>query len=242
VQAARLAAAGVRGFQYPLEGKAGFFRLYANGDYDPEVLTEGQGSAFHGEQVSFKIWPSCRGTHAFIEAALALVGEHDLDPAQIDQVRLSAGPVQTMLMEPREQKLAPRSPINAKFSLPFTVGAALTKGRITLDDFTPEALSDPDTLAMAARVTYALKSGWGPERNASGVTELMLKDGRTLGMQVDHAKGSPHNPLSRSELIAKFKDCAQRARRPLEAMEADRWAKTVFALEDADDAPRAILG
>ena len=242
VQAARLAAAGVRGFQHPLEGKAGFFRLYANGDYDPDVLTEALGSVFHGEQVSFKIWPSCRGTHAFIEAALALAAEHDLDPSQVDQVRLSAGPVQTMLMEPREQKLAPQSPINAKFSLPFTVAAALTKGRITLDDFTPGALSDPDTLAMAQRVTYALKPGWGPERNAGGVTELLLKDGRTLSMQVDHAKGSPHNPLSRAELIAKFKDCARRARRPVTGAEADRWASAVLSLEDADDAARAIFG
>ena len=242
VQSARLAAAGVRGFQEPLEGKAGFFRLYGEDDYDVRVLTTGLGSTFNGEQVSFKIWPSCRGTHAFIEAALALVAEHDLKADQIDRVRLSAGPVQTMLMEPRGQKPAPQSPINAKFSLPFTVGAALTKGRITLDDFTPEALSDRETLAMAERVTYALKPGWGPERNAAGVTELRLKDGRTLSMQVDHAKGSPHNPLSRSELIAKFKDCAQRARQPLESTEADRWAKTVLALEDAADAPRAILG
>lgn len=242
VQAARLAAAGVRGFQHPLEGKAGFFRLYANGDYDPDVLTEALGSVFHGEQVSFKIWPSCRGTHAFIEAALALVAEHGLKADQVDQVRLSAGPVQTMLMEPREQKLAPQSPINAKFSLPFTVAAALTKGRITLDDFTPRALSDPDTLAMAQRVTYALKPGWGPERNAGGVTELLLKDGRTLSMQVDHAKGSPHNPLSRAELIAKFKDCARRARQPVTGAEADRWASAVLSLEHADDAARAIFG
>lgn len=242
VQAARLAAVGVRGFQHPLEGKAGFFRLYANGDYDPQVLTDGLGRVFHGEQVSFKAWPSCRGTHAFVEAALALAAGHDLDPSQIEQVRLFAGPVQTMLMEPREQKLEPRSPINAKFSLPFTVGAALTKGRITLDDFTPEALADADTLAMAARVTYALVPGWGAERNASGITELDLKDGRTLRKQVNHAKGSPHNPLTRAELVAKFKDCARRARRPMGGADSDRLAAAVLALEDAADAPRAILG
>ena len=242
VQAVRLAAAGVRGFQHPLEGKAGFFRLYANGDYDPAVLTDGLGRAFHGEQVSFKIWPSCRGTHAFIEAVLALAVEHDLDPGQIEGVRLSAGPVQTMLMEPRDQKLAPQSPINAKFSLPFTVGAALTKGRITLDDFTPEALADADTLAMAGRVTYDLIPGWGAERNASGVTELALKDGRTLRRQIDHAKGSPQNPLSRSELVAKFKDCARRARKPLDGVEADRWATAVLALDHASDVAGAIFG
>lgn len=242
VQAARLAAAGVRGFQHPLEGTAGFFRLYANADYDAGVLTDGLGSVFHGEQVSFKIWPSCRGTHAFVEAALALVADHGLDAQDIGEVRLSAGPVQTMLMEPRTQKLAPQSPINAKFSLPFTVGTALTKGHVTLDDFGPESLRDAQTLAMAQRVTYAVIPEWGPERNASGITELVLTDGRTLRMQVDHAKGSPHNPLDRSDLVLKFKDCARRAHRPVQEAEADRWAAGVFALDSEPDAVGVLVG
>jgi 2-methylcitrate dehydratase PrpD len=46
VQSSALAARGVRGFEAPLEGKAGFFQLYAEGHYDPSVMRDGLGEHF----------------------------------------------------------------------------------------------------------------------------------------------------------------------------------------------------
>ena len=72
VVAAQLAQRGVSGFERPFEGNAGFFATFARGNYDPQLLLRGLGREFLGERISFKPWPSCRGTHAFIECALKI--------------------------------------------------------------------------------------------------------------------------------------------------------------------------
>ena len=241
VLSARLARDGVRGFDQPLEGKAGFFALYARGDYDQDILLRDLGTVFHGAFVSFKVWPSCRGTHAFVEAALDLLQAGGFALSDIETIALRSGPLQRMLMEPRDQKLAPQSPINAKFSLPFTVGLALSRRRVTLDDFGPESLADPAILSLARRVTYDEIPGWGMDRAASGELDLRLKDGRVLSRTVDPARGHPQNPVSRDELAAKFRDCAARAANPPSAAESDRLIAAVLALETAPDVGRALF-
>lgn len=71
VQAAVLAEHGVAGFKHALEGKAGFYALYADGKFDPDVLLAPFDGRYWIEQLTFKPWPSCRGTHPFIEMAAA---------------------------------------------------------------------------------------------------------------------------------------------------------------------------
>ncbi|MFC3068883.1 MmgE/PrpD family protein [Phenylobacterium soli] len=242
VQSVRLAAAGIKGFEAPLEGRAGFFELYARGGYDPAVLTDGLGERFLSERVSFKVWPSCRGTHAYIEAALGLMAAHGFGADEVAAVDLGIGPIQRMLVEPAAQKRAPVSPINAKFSLPYTVACALVRGRVGLDDFGPESLADPAILAMAGRVSWREVEGWGAAEAASGELTLRLTSGQALKGRIERARGAPDNPVSREELIAKFEDCAGRAVNPLSRSEARGWVEAVFALEAAPDAARAILG
>ena len=123
VQSSAMAALGVRGFDEPLEGKAGFFRLYAEGQYDPAVLLDALGTRFWIEQLSFKRWPACRGTHAYIEAAQTLRARHGIAPGRIVEVVATGGEVQRMLVEPAARKVAPTTAIDAKFSIPFTVAA-----------------------------------------------------------------------------------------------------------------------
>jgi 2-methylcitrate dehydratase PrpD len=240
VLAAELARRGVRGFEAPFEGKAGFFALYAASDYDADVLTGDLGRRFLGEDVSFKFWPSCRGTHAFIEAALAMRAEgvRAQDIAHIDMAGIA---MLTMLIEPTAQKRAPATAIDAKFSLPFTVATAFEKGAVTLDSFSPEARADRAVLALAGRTSFAARADWGPERTASGVLSVALRDGRVRTREIAHAFGHPNNPMSREALIEKFHQCADRAAHPWPQARRARVIASVFALERAADAARALL-
>src|SRR5262249_22557852 len=128
-----LARSGVRGFETPLEGKGGFFRLYVDDKYDPADLLSGLGEHFHIDRLSFKPWPACRGTHAYIELAQQLQREARFDWREVERITLTTGIVQRMLVEPRARKQAPATAIDAKFSLPFTVALALVRGDVTLD-------------------------------------------------------------------------------------------------------------
>jgi 2-methylcitrate dehydratase PrpD len=73
-------------------------------------------------------------------------------------------------------------------------------------------------------------------RNFAEVT-LYLRCGRVFSRRVDHARGSPRNPLSDDELVAKFRDAAGAALTPAEA---DRAIDTLWRLDALDDVRPAI--
>jgi 2-methylcitrate dehydratase PrpD len=208
--AATLAQRGVRGHHTALEGKAGLFALFARGAWRPETVTASLGEKFHGEDLSFKPWPSCRGTHAFIEAALLL--RRDIpDLSEITTIAASGPPLLTMLVEPTTQKRAPVTAIDAKFSLPFCIAAALSTGAVTLPTFFEAGRHHAETLALAKLVNFNPDPSLGMKDAASGILTIRLRDGRSLTHTVAQARGSPANPLDDEALLQKFGDCADYA-------------------------------
>jgi 2-methylcitrate dehydratase PrpD len=235
IVSAQLAARGVRGFDSPFEGKAGFFRLYVQGEYDPDTMIDGLGTAFWIERLSFKPWPSCRGTHGYIEAVLHLSQVHRLAWSDIAEIRLEGGEVQQMLFDPELRKKNPATAIDAKFSLPFTVALALVRRHVGLDDFTPESLVDPDILSVARRVGFRQRQDWGRDRAASAAIELIMSNGTIFSAEVETPLGHPDRPLTDKQLRAKYLDCAKRAASPLSPARADALADEIFALETVAD-------
>lgn len=234
VQAAQLAARGVAAFNEAFEGKAGFYALYARGAYAPERVLDGLGERFEGAGVSFKPWPACRGTHAFIEAALGMGVKAD----EVAGVTFAGDPAMRMLFEPFSQKAAPVTAIDAKFSLPFTVASALVNGKVDLMSYAPEALTDAAVLSLAARSAYRDEAG----TMTRGTLEVALADGRMLRRTIDHPKGHPSSPMTDEELAAKFFDCAGHAAKPAVRKRLERFADEVFRLERLGDVSRLTAG
>lgn len=230
-----LAREGVRGFDAPIEGESGFFRSFAGGHYDPAALLTNLGSSNAIDALSFKPWPACRGTHAFIESVEVLRAAHDLTVGDIRTIDAIGGPVQRMLIAPIERKRAPATAIDAKFSIPFCVGAALTQRSVDLDTFAPARLSDPDILTAAALVHFDEQGDWPRSRAAAGGLRIHLHDGRVLEHFVEQPRGHPDNPLDDEALIAKFVMCANHAAVPLAADEAQRLARNILTIDEAVD-------
>ena len=211
ITSALLARRGVRGFEQPFEGKAGFFRLFVDGHYDEAVILDRLGAHFWIDQLTFKRWPCCRGTHAYIEAVEMIRARESLDWRDISKAILFGGEIQAMLAEPVARKRRPETAIEAKFSLPFTVASAIVHGDVTLDSFTQAALGDAEILAMAERIEFREADGWGRARPAGGEIELHLRDGRIITERIELAQGHPDRPLSDETLRRKFLECAGRA-------------------------------
>lgn len=231
VQAVLLAKRGVRGFDAPIEGKAGFYALFARGGYDPAPILDGLGERFYGEQLSFKPWPSCRGTHAAIEAILAEAP----DPTTIESVTVTAAPFLTMLFEPEAQKRRPQTAIDAKFSLPFTVATAAIRREVTLESFTPEALADPRIHALAERVRLFPEAG-SADLTAATI-DIAFTDGASTSTRIVHPLGHPSNPLDDSAIDAKFRMCAALALVPPDAGALLRALRALPSLADVADLP-----
>jgi 2-methylcitrate dehydratase PrpD len=238
---ALLAQRGVAGFEQPFEGRAGLYALYARGAWDARTLIERLGSHFHGAQVSFKPWPSCRGTHALIEAALELRRQHHWSVADIDSVRARGGPIQRMLAEPRAQKLQPQTAIDAKFSIPFTVATALIHGEVTLERFTSAALSDERVLSLARRVSFEIDPAVDSAEGTAGELQITLHDRQCFAMRIVHPRGHGSKPLSWEDLVAKFNMCATHAVRPPSPAQSARLIAAVRNLEAIDDVGSALF-
>lgn len=234
VQVALLARAGVRGFDAPLEGRDGFYRLFASGHYDADILVNDMGQLWHIENLSFKPWPSCRGTHAAIECALEM--RRHFDWRMVRHIGIEGCEVHRMLAEPAARKAAPQTAIDAKFSLPFTVASALVMGKVDLDSFTPGALAHADVLTLAQMASFRRREDWSPEQAVSGALEITLADGRCLRHEVLVPQGAPTRPLSAGQLVAKFVDCAGRAAHALPAHPAATLAERLLRLDNEEDA------
>jgi 2-methylcitrate dehydratase PrpD len=233
VTSAMLAATGVRGFDRPFEGHGGFYRLFANGACDDEALFAELGQRFYIDELSFKPWPCCRGTHPYIEAAQHLRAEHAIDWRHIRSVRARIGPVQRMLSEPVERKRAPSTVIDAKFSIPFTIATAFIEPEVNLDSFSIDRLSRQDVLSVSQRVAFDYQ-----EQSTSateGAVQIELDDGRCFTAEIPQALGHPTRPLDDSRLSAKFIDCAMRAAKPMSKQQAGAFASRLMSAEQVYD-------
>ena len=240
VISAQLAARGAAGFEQPLEGKAGLFRLYARDEYDLSMLTNGLGEIFEGANVSFKPWPSCRGTHSFIEATLDILNTHDIKPADIKDIKLfiSPSPLNRALCEPLETKRRQKTAIDAKFSIPFTVALASVGKGVSLRHFTPQALTDPEVLEVAQKVSYESDSGLEP---GEGLVEFRIKGELVRSKTPAFTYGHPNNPVSTEALVSKVLDCAGHSVEQIPEDNLNKLIELILHLEDIKRIEKEVL-
>ena len=233
ILAAQLAQEGISAAKDPLCGKHGLYHQYYRGEFNASALIEGLGKEYRFENVSFKPYPSCRDSHTSIDAALRLSIAHDIKPEQVDTILLTVGPMGEKLCFPAENKSQPRNSIEAKFSLPFTVATAIVHRRVALIDFTDSGINDPAILDLARRVNYQRKPG--STGLDPGIVDIRLKNGEILHSEVNTPPGSPQSPMSKSELIDKFKDCMTYSLKTLTSSDVDAIIAFIDDLEHQKD-------
>ncbi len=234
VLSALLAQQGVTGFEQPLEGQAGLYSMYARGSYDPLKLTSELGKTFEGGNVSFKPYPSCRGTHPYIDGVLEILHARHLRPGEVEAIHVVVSSVNQMLCEPLEVKRKPATVIDAKFSLPFVIATALAHAQVTLDQFTPQALADRAVGELARKVSFEVDPGLTRSQAAQGRLDIRTST-ESFSKNVDVAYGHPSNPMSREALVDKFMHCARHAVKPFSQARLKRIVDLVLNLEKVGD-------
>ncbi|MGG4554625.1 MmgE/PrpD family protein [Paenibacillus humicus] len=240
VMSSMLAVEGISGFTEPFEGRMGFFHAFAGGRYNLLRLVENLGSVFEGANVSFKPWPSCGGTHAFIEAAMRIRNEYMIKPEEITAVEVIVNPVFQMLCEPAQSKRRPATAIDAKFSLPFVTATALHYGNVGLDHFAAEALQNEQVLKLADKVVYQIDHAAARAEAVGGALKVITGRG-AFYVKVDKPFGHPEQPMSEQMLMTKFRDCARYAERPLSDEHIDQLVERVMNLEQVKDVSQDLM-
>jgi len=187
-----------RGYTGPVtifEGKYGFLNAFSfERTYDTERITKGLGEVFVGHETAFKPYPCCRFLHQVIDGVLDMVKRDNVTPDALEELRIKTFRVGIdTLMRPEGRRYRPRTTVDAQFSIPFVVGAAVVRQRISLSEFSEEAIHDPEILRVASKVKgeedLEYTQGY-PEKFPTSI-EIRLKDGRKLTRYVDIPSGDP---------------------------------------------------
>ncbi len=201
--AADLAARGFTGPRRILEGERGLFAATAP-NAAPERVVDGLDTVspvFKIGGVSLKPHASCRHTHASIDVSLGL--RRRLEGRAVERVEIDTYQAALDLCDDSE----PRTPYAAQFSLQHCVALALTRGHVTLEDFTPASIADPAVRGLLPRISALarsdLESRYPVEWPAR--IRLVLEGGERLDGAVTHPRGDPESPLNRAELEEKFR-------------------------------------
>ena len=232
VEAALLAAAGATGPAGVIDGRYGLFATHL-GHAHAEAIgaqLDDLGARWETAAMAIKPYPCCHFMHGALEAIASL----DLaagDVLGID-VRVADAGV-GLILEPAAEKPRPRTPYDAKFSLPFTAGALLVHGRVGVATFTADGIDDEAAVVVAERMSYQPVPLAEMANAFGGSVAVRTADVRTLEAVVEHPRGSLAAPMTIDEVRAKFRDNASLALAPgaVLALEA--------AILGADEAQRA---
>lgn len=222
------ASAGFTGLQRGIERH---LDRVSRSDFERTALGADLGERYEISRGYFKRHSACRYTHGAIDAVARLQSAEGLTPSDVASVL-----VETYESAATLDDTAPENPLQARFSIPFTVATRLVRGHAGKEAFEPNAL-DATTLDLAGAVEVESASDLAervPDVRASRVTATTT-DGRTLTEEVEFPAGDDRNPLSRAQLREKFHSLVDPV---VGSSTGDRLLETVLDLPDAH--PRGI--
>ncbi len=239
VLSADLARQGFTGASRILEGARGFFRATST-DFDATRITDGLGTHWKVSENCFKLHSCCGHTHSAIDLALEYRTAADwAGVASVEVATYASG--YEIVKEPN-----PKTPYQAKFSLPYCVAAALVEGRVGLGQFTPDrfaepGVTDPRIRPLLDRILVSVDPGITARYPAEWGTRIRFtrKDGTGSEMSAAFPKGNPENPVTTEALEAKLRDLVSPR---LGGAAAERAIAAVGALDGCVDMAGAFAG
>jgi len=148
-----------------------------------------------------KPFAAVRHTHYGVEAALRLRRNPAFSLDRIRAIKLQIYPEAVQYCGIR----APRTAIQAQFSLSYAIAAALKFG-----DLGPEAYRDVGDAALV-RLERSVVVEAEPSRVRRGATLTLDIGGDTLSETVDDVAGDASRPMTKTEVVAKFHRYAEPA-------------------------------
>jgi len=216
VMAAMLAREGMTASHDAFEHRQGFFNVFNGaGNYDADAVMRDWAAPLDivAPGIAVKQYPCCGSTHPAIDAMLDLVHAHDLTPENVAHVLSWTHPRRLA----HTNRPTVRSALDAKFSLQYCLARALMDRQVVLSQFDGDAHLDARVAAVMARIEAAPHPQMSLTSKAHFGAEVTVTttDGRRLTKAVDIALGrTSENPLPRSRLETKFRDCAGRVLKP----------------------------
>ena len=236
IVACDMAARGLAAPQAVFEGPFGFFPLFEGGHALGPVLDR-LGGAWRVTEISHKPFPSGRATHAVVDACLGFRGRlgpgREVDGDAVEQITARVPPLVHHLVG---RTVTHDMDVNyARLCCRYVAACALLRGRVGPEDFSPDAMRDPDTLALARRVDVVVDGNPDPNALVPVTVEIALRDGRSETGHIEVMYGHPARPMNRGAQLDKFRRNCAAAARPVPPEAVERLIAAVARLESLPD-------
>lgn len=224
VTSALLVQAGWTGVDDILSGKDNFFAAY-NPHADPAGLIDKLGERYEVTRTNIKKWPVGSPIQAALDAIVILRKQHPFEAAQVREVSVRLATDEAAIVNNREIP---------DICLQHMITVMLLDKTVTFASAHDGArLKDPATLRERAKVQLipdAELERLMPLRVA--IVDVSLTDGSRVTQRVDNVRGTPENPMTREEVIAKASDLITPV---LGAAKCSSLIERVFHLESVSD-------
>ncbi len=213
IAAAFLARAGFTGPATGLDGRFGLLRAMLDGpgtELDTQAVTGDLGSRWESRSNFYKLYPNAQVLLPFVEMVMEIRREIcGIEGVTAIRVEIPARFI-PVVCEPRAAKIAPRTNTHARASLAYAVAVALVRGSAGIDDYSDEAIFDPEVLRIAALVSHAALDPVPHGDGFSGALTITLADGSSHRLEQVSRKGHPEEPDTPAAVEAKFRNNAGR--------------------------------
>ncbi|MDA1035308.1 MAG: MmgE/PrpD family protein [Chloroflexi bacterium] len=226
LQAAMLAKAGFTGPDDIIGGRRGFWAVLSGAGHDEAQLLGEWGERWELANNGLKPYANGVVSHPLQDAVIKLRNEHNLKPENVTAINAKVHPLVLELMN----RADPRRGLEGKFSFQHCCAAALVDGAGHDAQFTDAKVVDPVISAVRAKVAAEIDQSMTEDSVRLAIT---LTDGSTVETYVEHATGSPENPMSDEALETKYSALAgeiigeAQANELLSAVYGLDWAKDV---------------
>ena len=224
VTSALLVQAGWTGVDDIISGKDNFFAAY-NPHADPAGLIDKLGERYEVTRTNIKKWPVGSPIQAALDAMAILRKQHPFDSAQVQQVSVRIATDEAAIVNNREIPDICLQHMIAVMLLDKTISFASAHDKARLKDATTRRERAKVQLIPDAELERLM-----PLRVA--IVDATLTDGTHLTQRVDNVRGTPENPMTRDEVIAKASDLITAV---LGAAKFSRLIEKIFHLEDVGD-------
>jgi 2-methylcitrate dehydratase PrpD len=195
VLAARLAKEGFTGPATIFEGANGFVNAFSYGEkIDLEAMTRGLGEEWHALGTAIKPYPCCRFEHGAIDLAIE-AHRSGIAPRDIRQVSVRI--YRTDVLSYHHE---PRNAVDAQFNVPYGLAVALLRGKVSLADFTEQAIREERVLELSRRVAVVEDAEYTARYPQDYWVEMKIRldDGSERRFFSDCPSGDPEAPQYRA--------------------------------------------
>ena len=225
-----LAEAGFDSSLRGIEAPRGFANVLSDKQDYTEIL-DGLGEHWEAGLNSYKPFACGIVIHPTIDGCLQLREELGERVGQISAVHLTTHPLVLELTG----KTAPKTGLEAKFSVYHAAACALLRGDGAPTAFTDEVVNLPELVALRQKVKAESDSAI---HEASVTIRITFEDGSTMERHIERAIGSRERPLSDEHVSRKFTDQAALVVGEKQTAEILKTAWRIAELSDAGEAAR----